>query len=362
MLSPEDLVNLLWLTLAKYSGPSDDMLEDDSSDSEEEDAPHFNMVYNHTKKLGTRDGTVVNNIVEPGLAENRELLSISLANDARTIHRTIPKKSKYNKVRGLTTVACVALKEKATSRVEKFVFTNFMLPPPRVMLDMAHSLGYHVVQTQESHAEAGIPQFLQERENTYERKPAGIGCHRVTCQACDNLLDRPFFEERVHVQLPLDGLDANGTKTRRWNTPPALVSALDRTLKEDQARSQNAFGIIRKVDYQKTENPKWAKDALNYRRLDPIQYLSQQTICRYLRKHRNVDFSTMTVEELLVHCMIIVSWCPARDIPTDDKVDLLEDEFGYMTAMQYLSTVSTIIDDKMLTELSKILLSSSNEL
>ena len=86
-------------------------------------------------------------------------------------------------------------------------------------------------------------------------------------------MDRPFFEERVHVQLPLDAMDVDGTKTRRWNTPPALVSALDRTLKEDQARSQNAFGIIRKVDYQKTENPKWAKD---YRKLQaPYQYWSQ---------------------------------------------------------------------------------------
>ena len=195
------------------------------------------------------------------------------------------------------------------------------------------------------------------REKTHIREN-----HRVTCQACDNLLDRPFFEERVHVQLPLDGMDVDGTKTRRWNTPPALVSALDRTLKEDQARSQNAFGIIRKVDYQKTENPKWAKDALNYKRLDPIQYLSQQTICRYLRKHRNVDLSTLTFEELLVHCMIIASWCPAKDKPAKDKVDLLEEEFGYMTATQYLYTVSTIIDDKMLTELSKILLPSINEL
>ena len=52
----------------------------------------------------------------------------------------------------------------------------------------------------------------------------------------------------------------------------------------------------------------------------------------------------MTVEELLVHCMIIASWCPPKDMPTKDKLNLLEEECGYLTAMQYLKTVSTIID------------------
>ena len=152
------------------------------SDSEEEDAPHFDMVYNHTKMFGS-GSNIVNNVVGPDKVERYRKISVrlagsgnrnavemrkilwgvDLADDARMIHNAIPNTCTFNQNKGGTTILCVALEEKKmlSPRVKLFLLTNLVLPPLRSMLDEAASLDYHVIQTQESHAEAAYFNFFK---------------------------------------------------------------------------------------------------------------------------------------------------------------------------------------------------------
>jgi hypothetical protein len=65
----------------------------------------------------------------------------------------------------------------------KFVCTNCAEYVSKVSLvEKTHELNYHVVLAQQSHSEAAILQFLQERPNVYSKDPVAMGCHRETCK------------------------------------------------------------------------------------------------------------------------------------------------------------------------------------
>ena len=255
------------------------------SDSEEEDAPHFDMVYNHTKMFGS-GSNIVNNVVGPDKVERYRKISVrlagsgnrnavemrkilwgvDLADDARMIHNAIPNTCTFNKNKGGTTVLCVALEEKKmlSPRVKLFLLTNLVLPPLRSMLDEAASLDYHVIQTQESHAEAALLQFLQERSETYKMDPVGIGSHRKSCESCKILLNQPFFESRVEVQLPLDN-GGDKTNPQNFRTPPALTNILDEKVRRKLVEKSN--GLRWEMPFNTNINPLWTKLMWQYQRL-----------------------------------------------------------------------------------------------
>jgi hypothetical protein len=92
---------------------------------------------------------------------------------------------------GSTTCLCVALRDKK-GYIKKFIFHNgeSLLGPN--MRNKAHELGYDVIQTQQSHAEGQLIQFLLDR---HQRRPGwythimGMGCSRCHCVECNALLE-----------------------------------------------------------------------------------------------------------------------------------------------------------------------------
>ena len=289
----------------------DEDTEDEYSDSEEEDGPHFDMVYNHTKMFGS-GSNIVNNVVGIDKVEryrkmseriagsgngtavevSKVLWGSDLADDARTIHNAIPNSSIFNKNKGGTTVLCVALEEKrmVLPRVKLFLFTNLVLPPLRSMLDMASALGYHVIQTQESHAEAALLQFLQERRNTYKTEPPGIGSHRKTCEICKLLLNQPFFEVEVEIQLPLDKNGGDKTNPLNFRTPPALMNILDEQVRRGLDRK--TYGLHWELPFDTNINPLWAKLTWQYQRLTQNEFNFRKDISKnitHLRKKENMS-------------------------------------------------------------------------
>ena len=300
----------------------DEDSKDEYSDSEEEDAPHFDMVYNHTKMFGS-GSNIVNNVV--GIDEVQRYRKMSeriagsgngtavevskilwgsdLAYDAKAIHNAVPNASTFNKNKGGTTVLCVALEEKRmlSPRVKLFLLTNLVLPPLRSMLDMASTLGYHVIQTQESHAEAALLQFLQERTETYKTDPIGIGSHRKTCEFCKLLLNEPFFDSKVEVQLPLDNCVGDNTNPLNFRTPPALTNILDEKLRRKLVKRSN--GLRWELKFDTNINPLWAKLKWQYRRLPQKEFEFRKTLSStitLLRKKEN-----MTKKEKTVFLMVV---------------------------------------------------------
>ncbi|MEO1300867.1 MAG: hypothetical protein AAFU83_01260 [Bacteroidota bacterium] len=97
-----------------------------------------------------------------------------------------------------TTILCVALMN-SKQRVKKFAFHNGTTGDWRKpdaenansKESMAHELGYHLIQSQQSHAEGQFLQFLYQRckQNPgYYTYIVGIGCSRRHCFECDFLL------------------------------------------------------------------------------------------------------------------------------------------------------------------------------
>jgi hypothetical protein len=216
------------------------------SDSEEEqDAPHFNGIYNFTKH-GVFDiqpdseeetqyyapikmeGNLVNNYV----TEYKDILLDKLQEDAIAIHPESKKdKVKFSK----TTTLCVALRQN-DGRIKKFVFTT--LPSlyqgdykesNRDTIDKiskkAHELSYHVIMAQQAHAEGELMQFLQERTTRYTHT-VGMGCSRGHCLICDDMMQK-FLGFDYKKTLSISGTSSADHYTR-WYKPVALEHFLNR--------------------------------------------------------------------------------------------------------------------------------------
>lgn len=90
-----------------------------------------------------------------------------------------------------TVCLCAALRNKH-GYVKKFTFHNGVGVMSPAMRTKAHELGYDVIQTQQSHAEGQLIQFLLDR---HQRRPGwythimGMGCSRCHCVECNALLE-----------------------------------------------------------------------------------------------------------------------------------------------------------------------------
>lgn len=173
------------------------------SEKEEEDEykpPHFNNVYNFTKNHFKSNPTICDNYIPE---KEESFIAKNLADDARKIKNYARSKGE-NKL----TVLCVALKHR-NGRVKKFVFTSrgFVL---KCVAKEAHKLNYHVIQTQQSHAEGGLMQFLQERPNRYEI--IKMGCSQDYCSLCKEMLTRYLNREREGYTYNPQNIEGLGNK------------------------------------------------------------------------------------------------------------------------------------------------------
>jgi len=208
------------------------------SDSEEEDAPHFNGVYNYTKhgiadiksdsaSYGPlrfeREGVIqaVNNY----LTQYETIALIKLEEDAKALLTDIQPATAQRHI----TILCVLLRQK-DGRIKKFAFSNlhacYQYKDQNTSLknnsstdllieqiaSLAHERDYHFILTQGSHAEGGLLQFLQERPTRYTHLIA-MGCSRKHCILCSEML-QSFFNQKI---------DASELKTfSNWFYPKAL--------------------------------------------------------------------------------------------------------------------------------------------
>ena len=183
------------------------------SDSEEELAPHYKWVYNHTKIKNLRYSRLVQNKA----ANVKDVKPSKLKEDAEAIWKAGGENHKI-------AVLCVALKDKY-NRIKKFVCTNqrdYKGKKGKNIIRKAHKRGYHVVQAQQSHAEGALLQFLQERPKTY-KAIVGIGCDKKFCPDCVELLKRFLGEDYTSV-CPENS--ASNSQSNNWYTPPALENVL----------------------------------------------------------------------------------------------------------------------------------------
>lgn len=261
-------------------GTTSDSLLSEYSDSEEEEQvqqeiknsngtgtsfltpPRFGCVYNLTKTEDIRSdnmGKLVDNIVSiPCKAAPSKL-----HDNAKAIWEVGGKNTHL-------AVLCAALQD-INGRIKKFVFTSEGWVRDEIK-EKAHQLGYHVVETQQSHAEGGLLQFLQERPNTYKRI-VSLGCNLDTCANCIKLLElclgkdfkRLYSDRQKHVSQ---------YKSRNWYTPPAFEQVLLRRgitpsanpcevhtlrIKRTDEKWQYVRQTTRYVDYSPLENDVWRK-------------------------------------------------------------------------------------------------------
>lgn len=196
------------------------------SDSEEEDAPHFPRVSNHTKMYTLNrkpeKGTFINNYA----LSFEEVTPSQLKADAEEIHHAIPEQNSNgmaNRKYGATTILCVALVDKY-GRVKKFAFSNSNGIMGKSLRVKAHELRYHVVQAQQAHAEGELLQFLQERGRTYTHIIA-LGCDKDHCKECDWALNDKLEGDYLRVS----GNRKSTKRFRKWYIPPALAALLGQT-------------------------------------------------------------------------------------------------------------------------------------
>lgn len=91
---------------------------------------------------------------------------------------------------GSITCLCVALRDKS-EHVKKFVFHNGENLLALNMRKKAEELGYDVIQTEQSHTEGQLIQFLLYRHRKmpgFYTHLLGMGCSRSHCMECDSLL------------------------------------------------------------------------------------------------------------------------------------------------------------------------------
>jgi hypothetical protein len=217
---------------------SEEREQDEYSDSEEEDAPHFNGVYNLTKHgvyniyssseekrfykpILSPTGKPINNYV----TRYEEIHPKILKEDAETISKEFSN----------ITILCVALRQN-DGRIKKFVFTNEpslyqfrgsdkYVNTEKNLEDIAkraHERCYHVIMAQQAHAEGEFMQFLQERPTRYTHIIA-IGCSIPHCSYCINMLSK-FMGGDAKLKEITTSLHGGGGKHTYWLFPKALVN------------------------------------------------------------------------------------------------------------------------------------------
>jgi hypothetical protein len=196
------------------------------SDSEDEDAPHFNGVYNLTK-TGVYDIENTEEYYSPlrhedilvdNYAKSYEDISYwKLNEDACEISRDGKNE--------ILTVLCVALRQ-YDGRIKKFVFTNldsgFHIATLKAIVPKAHTKGYHVIMAQRSHAEGELMQFLQERHNRYTHI-VSIGCNNGHCIRCAGAM-RKWLGQETLAKISIKEVYPPENPT--WLIPKALENFL----------------------------------------------------------------------------------------------------------------------------------------
>ena len=214
--------------------------ENKYSDSEEEEAPHFNGVYNLTKsKMYDLDYDMDDIVEKDGCPIDiddylcREDAGEVINNYVMGFNEIYPDKLKKDAQEisaGLDTnltVLCAALQQ-PDGRTKKFVFTNecslsqWKSENLKYIATKAHMLKYHVVMTQGSHAEGGLMQFLQERPNRYSHIIA-LGCSREYCDFCYDMLKKFMGVDFKLLDISTSGLQKFDHTPRYWCFPSALA-------------------------------------------------------------------------------------------------------------------------------------------
>lgn len=243
-------------------GLSPERADGNYSDSEEEDAPHFQGVHNQTKmfiqnKAPEKEVCINNYALRP-----EEVIPNQLKADAEAIHHVIPqtdRKGSANREYGATTVLCVALQDKC-NRVKKFVFSNCKGIMGTTLRAKAYELGYHAVQAQQAHAEGEFLQFLQERSTTYTHTIA-LGCDKDHCTECNWALEAKL----AGAYLTVSGNVESTKRFSKWYIPPAQEASLGQMHtpyskeSERQKRHTNGSWDIEKFARQTTDAWKQSK-------------------------------------------------------------------------------------------------------
>jgi hypothetical protein len=217
---------------------SSERKEEYYSDSEEEEAPHFNGVYNLTKYgilnieapsfkvFPNFDNAFIDNYV----TTYDEITCNRLKQDAGFIRGSLKNLAGFPIDR--VTILCVALRQ-YDGRMKKFVFTNqlsvyqYPISNPskklfstkktiKTIVGEAHQRGYHVIMAQQAHAEAEFIQFLQERPSRYTHLIA-MGCSRPHCEFCNEMLEK-LMGKGVLNKISESGI---GKSYDRWLIPRA---------------------------------------------------------------------------------------------------------------------------------------------
>jgi hypothetical protein len=305
------------------------------SDSEDDEAPHWDRVYNYTKleNLRAKDGSLINNIISE--ESNRKTASLAkeltieinledaneraekvaifdkiiwgkmLADEAKSISDTIDGSLRY-----FVTVLCALLRKKTNNMLCKFVFTN--QPEYRnntYLVEKASDLSCHVILTQQSHAEDALLQFLQERSNIYFRQPVAMGCHRPPCNSCKLMLGPPFFDNKLVIRLPSDNSDPTSPQQKHFYTPPALRSVLENHgVMERQGQGRGIVSVHGKMYYYPEMNSRWRLDytyskqlsleEFNIRRQKPlvIEMFRRGKSLTFIWNETNLYFSTICAQ------------------------------------------------------------------
>jgi len=122
-----------------------------------------------------------------------------LSTDAHSLLDLLP--SDQSKTR--TTYLCAALRDKH-GYIKKFVFHNGEGLMPPAVRGKAHTLGYDIIQAEQSHAEGEFIQFLL---HCHQVRPAwythimGIGCSRPICGECDHLFKLFFGDNYPNMSI-----------------------------------------------------------------------------------------------------------------------------------------------------------------
>lgn len=134
-----------------------------------------------------RPNPIVNNYTTYDSAQPRQM-----AEHAVQIHDVLVSRSRSY---GSTTICCFSImgEEQGQQYIRKYMTSNIELPQKEIR-EKASSLGYHVIKSQQAHAEGGLLQYLQERGKNREYL-VSMGCSRLHCSECDILLKLAFGKD-----------------------------------------------------------------------------------------------------------------------------------------------------------------------
>ncbi|MEO1300870.1 MAG: hypothetical protein AAFU83_01275, partial [Bacteroidota bacterium] len=159
--------------------------------------------YNYTKMVTKKSGEVKinNHITGDAVVPTPQ----DLAKDALQISESIEGSTDH------TTILCVALRN-SKQRIKKFVFHNGGEKELRSgnLVKKAHTLGYHFIQSQQSHAEGQFIQFLYQRWRQhpgYYTHIVGMGCSRKHCPECGFLLQLILGNEYREITAVIGDLE-----------------------------------------------------------------------------------------------------------------------------------------------------------